>query len=188
MQFRSLLIVAPLALSGSPALAGSLDVGLNNDSARVTYATPLGKEQIGRSEGSFGVLFNTDDAFFTFASLDVINSPGDTAPGLGLGVGVKLFAARTDPGDASGLAINLGARFSPQEAKRLTFAVDVSHAPKIVTFGDADRYTELGARVEYEIMPAAAVYVGYNKLRLTIPNGGSATIDDGWSLGVRMHF
>ncbi len=61
-------------------------------------------------------------------------------------------------------------------------------APNITTFGDADRYVETNLRVEYEVIPSAAAYIGYRDIQFNLNSGPNATVDKGVFIGVRMSF
>jgi hypothetical protein len=64
----------------------------------------------------------------------------------------------------------------------------VYFSPNITTFGDADRFTETGVRVEYEIIPQAAAYLGYRKIRFGLSSAPDVILDEGIHVGVRLSF
>jgi len=116
---------------------------------------------------------------------------GGNAPGVSVGVGLKALSARIKPVNASASAIALGGlvRYSPPAERRLGFVGQLYLSPNIITFGGADRYLETGARIEYEIIPQAQVYLGYRNISFTLKNTGvNTTFDEGVHIGVRMAF
>jgi hypothetical protein len=57
-----------------------------------------------------------------------------------------------------------------------------------MSFADAERFNQFGARVEVEVSPQANVYFGYREIGFGIKNGGSQTLDSGTHLGVLVMF
>ncbi len=187
MTLRQTLAIALLAASTS-ALADAVDINLSDKSAQLRYSMPLGRDSLGKSEFNAGLLYSENGKGMVEAGMQVMNEVGANLPGLTLGVGVKGLAASLKKYDAAALALGGQVRFSPSFAKRLGLVGQIYFAPKIVTFGDADRFLETGLRLEYEILPQATAYVGYRKIRFGIENNPGATLDEGANVGVKFLF
>lgn len=187
MTLRQTLAIALLAASTS-ALADTVDINLSDKSAQMRYSMPLGRDSLGKSEFNAGFLYTEGGKGMIDAGMQVMNEVGTNLPGLTVGLGFKGLAASVAKYDAAALALGGQVRFSPSIAKRLGLVGQFYFAPKIVTFGDANRYVETGLRLEYEILPQATAYVGYRKIRFGIDNNPGATLDEGANVGIKFLF
>jgi hypothetical protein len=91
--------------------------------------------------------------------------------------------------NATALALDALVRFSPPGASHVGFAGELHYAPRILTFGDAERYTQAMVRAEYELAPSSVVYVGYRRTTFGIKNRVPADeVDSGLYLGFKIAF
>ena len=114
-------------------------------------------------------------------------------PGLTIGIGAKALAAsiKDTPGRTNASAIALGAqvRYELPSERRVAFAGEGYFAPKIITFGDADRYQQYGARAEFSISPQLQVYAGYRKTWFSVKGSGAdSVLINGPHVGVQLSF
>ena len=185
-----LLLIASLGASVS-ASAARLDVNLNQDSARFTYYSLIGGSTYGRTEMSTGLLYNEDKNYLLELGMQVVDVAGSESPGLEIGVGPKLFYTFDDESDVTGLSIAIGGiiRYSLPQLPRLALQGSLYYAPSITSTLDTDSFLEYGARVAYEILPTANIYLGYRRIRIDYTKGvGSQTLDDGAMLGMDFSF
>lgn len=190
MLLRSVVSVSLLALSAS-AFADAVDVNLRDTSAQVQYKAALGGTNLGKSEFDFGGIYTSKNSLLGEAGILVKDDIGGNAPGVSVGVGLKALSARINPVNVNATALALGGmvRYSPPAERRLGLVAQLYLSPNITTFGGADRYTETGVRVEYEVIPSAVVYLGYRNISFNVKNTGtSTTFDEGVHVGVRMMF
>lgn len=182
-----------LAAASSAALADALDINLSNNTAQFQFGTgsPTGTQ--GKTDLHAGVLYNNNNSLLVNAGILVVNQQ-ESAPGLSIGAGVEAVVAtvKDNPptrSNASAIALDLMARYSPPNVGKLGFAGEFHYAPRIITYGDANRYSQFGARVEYEISPQMLVYVGYRKTTFGIKNGArDDVVDNGAHLGIKLGF
>ena len=178
---------------GTAAMAGTLDFNLRNSSAQVQYSAPMGREELGKTQFQLGGLYseygNDNNTMFD-AGLAVKDEIGSKAPGFSAGAGIKALAAHTVGTNESAIAIGGMLRYSPPSLSRLGIIGQLYFSPNITTFGDADRYEQSEAQVEYAIIPNAAVYIGYRNIQFDLNTGGKSktTLDEGAFVGVRMSF
>ena len=64
----------------------------------------------------------------------------------------------------------------------------INFGPDITTFGDAERFWDFNTRAEYEVLPEAAVYLGYRKVETRLERKVDVDLDKGWHIGLRMTF
>ena len=192
MFLRHLVALSFFAFS-TTVLADTIDVNVRDTSAQVQYKSSMGRDTLGKTEFHFGVLYaNKDDLMGDFGLL-VKDEVGSKAPGFCVGVGIKGVVASVrgnNPSTSTASALTLGGvvRYSPPSTPPLSFAGLVYLSPNIVTFGDAQRYIEVGARMEYEVIPQATVYLGYRRISFALKALPDAVLDSGPHIGVRLSF
>ena len=187
MFLRRILAIS-LLTAGTTAWADTIDINLRDSSAQLQYRASMGRDTLGKSEMHLGVLYADKDNFLGDFGLLVKDEIGNNAPGVSVGVGIKFVAGRANASDASALALGGQVGFQPTNDRRFTVVGQVYASPTITSFGEAKRYIETAARLEYEIIPQALAYVGYRTTRFDLKTQPKAKLDDGLHLGVRMTF
>ena len=189
----SLLAIGTMATVSTTALADTVDINLRDTSAQFQYISSLGRDPLGKTQFHAGALYVNKDNILGDFGLLVRDELGDNAPGFSVGVGIKGVVAKvtgnsTKVSDASALSLGAMLRYSPPATQRLGIVGEIYASPNIVTFGDADRYVETNARLEYEIIPQAVAYIGYRKIGFGLKTLPTAILDEGGFLGVRIWF
>jgi len=193
-----LRLVAASALLGSfvsaQAAADSISVSLSNDTAYAEYGMPLEYSAYGRTDLEFGVM-NTDSSdLMGTVGISMIGEVGSQAPGLQFGLTIKGYAMSFDESDIDVAAITLGVKawFVPPQASRIGVIVHGNYAPAITTYADAETLWEAGIRAEYEVLPGAAMFVGYRRVSATLESqpadNADIDMDEGGHIGLRMTF
>lgn len=185
-------IAATLCLFSATALADALDINLNDKAAQLSYHKAAGMNFQGNAEWHVGALYNDQRNNFFDAGL-LVKGEEEAIPGLGLGIGAKgIFANLNDTknstGIASAIALGLELSYALPTVRRVALTADLFGSLKIVTFNDANRFTQSRIRIEYEVVPRTFAYIGYRYLHAELKTGGDSAIDDGAVLGVRMGF
>ena len=188
-MLRILLVVICMFVSNA-LYARSLDFSLSSESAQINYATLVGATNYGRTELGFGFLYNDDKNYLADISLLVIDEAGSKSPGLEIGVGTKFYYAYADPSNVNVAAIGLGGqlRYRNAKAPRIIYGATLFYAPGIVTFQDGDQLFEADARIGYEILPTANIYLGYRYIVTELTNKTDLTIDDTFIIGLQYKF
>jgi len=188
MLLRVCIAFCLLSFSAS-SMADAVDVNLRDNSAQFQYFASMGHQSMGKSDMHAGVIYDDSKNMLGDLGLIVRNEMGDRSPGVSVGVGFKGLVARAADINVAAIALGGLIRVAPLADHRFGIIGQLYYAPNIVTFGKADRYIETGARIEYEIIPQAAAYVGYRKIMFGIENSSTdATMDEGGFVGVRIKF
>lgn len=182
-------VAALLMLAGAEAGARELDLSLSNDTALVRYATPISYSGYGQTDAEVGFMYTESDDVMIVGGIEMMGEAGSHAPGLHFGVGVKGYGVSLDSGADVG-SITLGAKgwYVPPQFNRMGLVAQLYFGPDVTTFGDAERFWDFSSRAEYEVLPEAAVYVGYRKVRTRLENNVDVDLDKGWHIGLRMSF
>ena len=193
MPFLAMPFLAAFSmLIAGPAMADMLDVNLNNNTAQFQYSTANSVNAQGKADIHAGVLYNNAKSLLANIGVMVTNSL-EAAPGTSVGIGMEALAAniKDNPpltSNATAIALDALVRYSPPTASQVGFAGEVHYAPKILTFGDAVRYTQSIVRLEYELAPSSVVYVGYRRTSFGIKNIQAAQLDSGVHVGFKIAF
>jgi hypothetical protein len=191
MLSRSIVALSLLTLV-TTAMADTVDLNLRNSSVQFQYSAAMGREALGKTELHLGALYsshtnNSNNTLGDFG-IAVKDEVGSQVPGFSVGVGIKGLVAHTQGTNESGVAIGGLIRYSPPGLSRLGIVGQLYFAPNITTFGDANRYVESVARLEFDVIPNAAAYIGYRNIRFNLNSGSNARLDEGVFVGVRMSF
>jgi hypothetical protein len=187
MLFRGIFALSLLTVS-TFVLADTVDFNLRNDSVQFQYFASMGTGNLGKSELHAGLLYVNQKDLLADIGIIVKDEVGKNAPGVSVGVGIKGLTAEANGNTEAAVALGGLVRYSPFPDHRLGIIGLLYFAPNIVTFGDAVRYTETGARLEYEVIPQAAAYLGYRKINFGFESGPDATVDEGAYVGLRIMF
>lgn len=188
-MLRKILAISLMSVT-SLAMADTLDIGLSNSTAQFKYGVASGLA--GKSEMYAELMYNDVNSVIGGVGLLVANDEMKV-PGLTIGIGAKAVVAtiKSAPSRRNSSAVALGAqvRYELPVERRVAFAGEAYFAPKIITFGDADRYQQIGARAEFSISPQLQVYAGYRKTWFSLKNsGGDAVLINGPHIGVQLSF
>ncbi len=189
-MLRRFIVVSVLSLS-SVSFADNLDINLSNSTAQFKYSLPSGIA--GKSELFASVMYNDVNSVMGEAGLLVLNEEG-SVPGLSLGVGAKAVVATlknvtTNRLSTSGAALGVQLRFEVPADRRFAFSGEYHYAPKIITFGDADHFSQGALRAEFAVSALTQAYVGYRTTKFYMNNNlKDGMLDNGAHIGVRLAF
>lgn len=179
------LLVLALYLS-SPAQSEALDLNLNDDAVRLSYAWPAKGEKL---QLDAGLLHHQDRGELGHFGLHLVDL---AAPGkqLKAGLGGKLFYANADgPGDD---LFNLGlggfVHYTFPNSNRFSVSGHGYFAPDILAFGDADTFVEFEARLSYNVLRDGDIYLGARYINIELRPGGDVTLDNGLHAGIQLRF
>jgi hypothetical protein len=187
MLLRKLLALFLLTAS-SAVLADTIDFNLRDNSVQLQYIAPMGRDTLGSSEVHAGFLYTSDQDRYGDIGLLVQGEVGDGGSGVIAGVGLKGIVARVDVNDVGAIALGGQVRFGVPSVSRLSIIGQLYFSPNIVTYRDAERVIEAGARVEYELIPQASAYLGYRRIAFNLISKSDIVLDTGFHAGVRMSF
>jgi hypothetical protein len=213
------LFSAVLALCFATAMMGTanadstLDLNLNDHSARLDYMTSLTPTGL-YINGAY--LYNSDRGDVANVGIHLIGDAGVGPNPLRAGLGGQLFYVNPDPGrpcgneclivgarpghhlphgngiphDASsGEALGIGGfvKYQFTSFNRVGVGAHIYYAPDIIAFGGLDRYFEYGVRADYQVLRNANVYIGFRQIRADF-GSGYADMDSGFHVGMQLNF
>ncbi len=189
-MLRRLVALSLFAIS-SVAVADTLDINLSNSAAQFKYSLASGIA--GKSDLFASFMYNEANSLLGEAGLLVLNEEG-SVPGLSLGIGAKAVVSSLNkiaPSRklVSGVALGGQVRFEVPADRRFAFVGEYHYAPKIISFGDAERYYQGAVRAEYSISALTQAYIGYRTTKFVLVNNPvNGVLDNGPHIGVRLSF
>lgn len=177
-------------MAGSQALADSLDLNLNDDSMRLTYEADMGRGMKGLAMDA-GYFYNDrldgSDADLMHVGLHVTGDNWSQSGVFNIKVGGRVIYTDLDPFDVMALGLGGEVRFSP--VHRLGIGGSAYYAPRIASFMDAERYSEYGVKIDYQLLTQAFVYVGYRQINVEVENiSRKVELDDSAHVGLKLLF
>ena len=177
MKTYRLLCALGACLLAGPASAQAtdraLDINLNDDTARLDFAWPLG-----------GSRYRADLGFH------LVDAAANRGLSLRAGLGLKLVHTNTDMARLDGISLALGGffRYTLPGANRFNVGGAIYYAPDVVSFGDQSEYYEIGLRLGYSVIPDADVYVGIREIKAKYDTAGRFEFDSAAHLGFEFRF
>lgn len=187
-----ILLAALLAAASTSASAEILDFSVRSNSFRGALNGPLSRF-VSDTNGMYelGAIIKPkrdDDLLVSHLGVMVTGDAGMQNFKLAAGLGMRgVYIGRDhDSGGAAAIGGQLEARFPGFE--RVGYSLYGFYSPEVVTFGEFDQYYEVGSAIDYQLLKDGSVYVGYRNVNLSLENGGHLTADNGFHVGIRLHF
>lgn len=170
----------------------AFDIRLGDNSARFIYATEVFGGSLGPSSMEFGVFFNEDnDSLFHvgfFIQSESLDNPFSIAIGTRAYYGDVGNGTNQTQTDLGAIAIGGELIFAPKNFAGFGFAANYYVAPSVVSFMDADRFVEYGARLEFSITEQAKLLLGYRNIEVDREDGTNIEIDSSLIFGIGLRF
>lgn len=181
------VLVGAFYSSPNPAGAAELDINVNDDAARGSFAWQLADSKLALDAGWLHHQDRGDVAHFGLHLVDFASA--GTNP-IEAGIGTKLFYFDSESLNQDGLAGGLGGffRYTFPNMDRIKIGGSLYYAPDVLATGDAESYREIGLQVAYNVLREADVYLGFRNIKGEFDNGADATIDSGLHIGFRLEF
>jgi hypothetical protein len=165
------------------------EIALSNDTLQLRYVTAGEEVGVDRSRVS--------GTFFLSEQRDIVLSAGLLFPAnLELGAvsilfGPQVYAALLDEENNDIMSLSIGTEVRLLLNKRMGLAISgqAYYAPDILTFGSADRLTDLSARVELGVMSQLSAFAGMRWFEFDLADGdGEQTLQEEVFVGFGYRF
>lgn len=187
MRHRKTIVTIIAMLACATVQAAELDLNLNDDAARLNYAWDASNRNL---KFDAGWLHHQDRG-------DVLNlgmhltgeASGGANPVLG-GLGGKLFYIDPEGANVDATVLALGGflRYTMPRYDRINVYGHAYFAPDVLSFGDGRGYQEVEARIGYNVLREADVYLGLRYVNTRFEPSGDITMDNGFIAGIQLRF
>lgn len=181
--------------------AAGLDIALSNETANLQILlNPHDFSLGGGSELSVGAFVSEQGDKLAHATLMArgIRQTSKTQYSLGAGmkgifgdVAIPAIGAAVESDESVGavaLGFQFGVLLASSKHNPIEMAIEGFLAPSITSFSDAERYRELGAKLQIEIIPQARAYVGYRQIRIETNDFSDVRVDRSMHIGIKLSF
>jgi hypothetical protein len=186
MPFRQFGLALVLCLIATAAAAGNFDINVGSNVVRgdLSEVLPTGLT------GDIGWLHNSHNGDIGHIGFGFTGNANPVGAPFKVYVGPRLIYINPDHTNADGGALGLGGtfRWTWPTYNRLALGGQVYYAPSVTSFAGATHYLEYGVRLDYSILRAADVYVGWRRINVDFHHHNDMTIDDGFVGGLTFHF
>lgn len=183
--------VAAATLLSAPAWAGELDLSVNDDAARLAYAWKTPSDNL-RLDAGWLHHQDRGDVINLGLHLEGAASSG-TNPVVG-GLGGKVFYIDPDQVGFDAIVLGVGGflRYTLPRYNRFNIYAHAYYAPDVLAFGDGKQYREVEARIGYNVLREADVFLGvrYSNAEFDLSGLGTPdiTMDNGLHVGIQLRF
>ncbi len=101
---------------------------------------------------------------------------------------IVINGADSEKVGALGIGIQAGLLLASSRHTPVELIGEAFIAPSITSFTDADKYTEIGARLQVEVIPQARAYLGYRRISFDTNDYIGVNVDSGFHLGLNVSF
>ena len=182
--------------------AGGVDLALSNNTAHLSMLlNPYAFYEGGGSEVGLGGFISEEGDKLLHATLIARGYRQSSTSQYSLGAGIKaVYGDVTIPAavnngaeaeetvGALALGFQAGMLISSSRHNPIEALIEAFIAPSITSFSDAERFAELNARLQVEIIPQAQAYVGYRRMRFNTRNFDNVLLDRSVHLGIKLTF
>ena len=165
-------------LSGS-VNASSFNIGLSNDTIEAGLKFPIATS----AQISADYLKSEDEGKVYELGLQTVQHMKTHSVSLG-GKYIDLSSNRREDGHAFALGGDYRRGLAPQ----VSMGFSAYYAPSVLSSSGIDRYYRIDAKLMYQVMPTADVYVGYRDIKFKFENMADQTIEQGLYVGADLRF
>lgn len=203
-----ILIAAALLIAPVFSLAKGLDLALSNETAYLSYYfnyDPLYRDnpvdRDGGSELSIGGFINEAGDSILHATILARGFRQSRNSQYHVSAGMKFIGGEIDVDEsrigslsdadsvgALALGFQAGLLLRPARYNPIDLSFEGFYAPSITSFSDAERFGEISARLQIEIMTRARAFIGYRRLRFDTEDAENITLDRSAHVGLSITF
>jgi YfaZ precursor len=190
-----LISLAALAMAAIGSAAGAQDlmgdrprgeVALSDETLQLRYVDSGKNVDVGRGSRFSGAIF-LSEAREIVLSADLLFPAQLGIDRFQLLFGPRAYAALLEDENNDVLAVSLGAeiRYAIDSGGKLAISGQAFYAPDILTFGTADKLTDLSARIELQVQPRLTVFGGMRWFEMDLNQGnGTETLQEELFAGI----
>jgi len=184
---RTLVACVAALLWAAPATANELKLSFNGDAFRIEYDRPFSGSAL---QWGVGWLRNSDEGDVVHANLNLTGKMAEGQNPLTGGVGLRLAYTNGERSNQDGLGVAIGGffRYAFPAVDRLFVAGHAYFAPSVLSIGELDQYQDFEARIGYNILREADIYLGLRYVEGQYEKQRKAEFDSGLILGVALRF
>ncbi|MFT5788176.1 MAG: hypothetical protein ACI8SJ_000273 [Shewanella sp.] len=179
MKIKVLVGTLSLSLVSAQALATDFTLGLNDDTLSTELQVDLNKDV----NASVEYIYSDRGGQMLSGTMHVAHDAGIHHIEIGAKFS-KLWSKKSQNGNVVGI----GGRYAMHLGSNISLQGSGYYSPSVLSFGDIDGSWQVDGKVQYQLNPAMALFVGYRNVRLQYDDTSNATFESGFYLGGRATF
>ncbi|PKG57108.1 hypothetical protein CXF83_17385 [Shewanella sp. Choline-02u-19] len=179
MKIKVLVGVASLYLVSVSALATDASVSLNDDTFLTDLQVDLNKDVNASAE----YIYSENGGQMLSGAMHIAHDAGIHH----IEIGAK-FSQLWSKKSQNGNVVGVGGRYAMQLGSNISFQGSGYYSPSVLSFGNIDGSWQVDGKVQYQLNPALALFVGYRDIRFQYDDAPNATFESGFYLGGRATF
>lgn len=183
-------LVALCAFSSLSFAQNALELNINSKSVEIGFDTHLNYyaslDPASKYQFSLNYL-KVDDKPNMFRTGFLISNPFRGLRGVSFGAGLKYVFARESDSKSNfhAIALMLGAKVDLSQ--ELFLDLNFGYSPSVLSFSDAQSYSEYGAKINFKLVKSAFIYAGY-RYQKTKYEDFTIKYDDSFMFGIKFLF
>ena len=134
----------------------------------------------------FGGLFADDDISLVNVSMMVKGDLGDDS-NWNVGLGGNLYLAKVDDEYVQGFGLGTEIAYQFSRFPKLSAKTSLYYVPSVAISDDLDHMVDFTAKLSYQLLNRADVFIGYRNVELDADHG-SIELDEGFHAGMTFTF
>jgi len=165
----------------------AFDINVNDDAARAALFLRAGNPML---LADLGWLHHQTRGDAIHLGIHLVDEASNGKDSLQAGLGVRFVYTQPDNALVDGSALALGGfvRYVLPNANRFNIGGYLYYAPDVVSFGDVVEYYDVGARIGYNVVRDADVYLGVRSTKADYGGPGRFSFDSGLHIGFEIRF
>ncbi len=184
---RCVLALLAAGLLCVQAAADEIDLSFNSDALRIIYFHDLRESRL-NIDG--GWLDNGDNGDAVHVGVTLRGFASEGANPIRAGLGGRLAFVDGDRTDQSGFGLGVGGflSYTLTRFNRITLTGAAYFTPNVLTDSDLEKYQDYTARIGYQFMRDAEVYLGVRYIKGDFDGAPNVVFDDGMHIGFSINF
>lgn len=179
MKIKALVGAVSLCLVSVSAQATDFSLGLNDD----TFSTELQVDLNKDVNASAQYIYSDKGGQMLSGAMHVAHDAGKHH----IEIGAK-FSQLWSKKSQNGNYVGIGGRYAVHLGSNISVHGSGYYSPSVLSFGDIDGSWEVDGKVQYQLNPAIALFVGYRNIRIQYDDVSNTTFESGFYFGGRATF
>lgn len=179
MKIRLLVSAAAMSLASVSAQATDFTLGLNDDTLLTDIQVDLNKDV----NASVEYIYSDNGGQMLSGAMHIAHDAGAHH----IEIGAK-FSQLWSKNSQNGNVVGIGGRYALHLGSNVSVHGSGYYSPSVLSFGDVDGSWQVDGKVQYQLNPSLALFVGYRNIRFQYDDAANTTFDSGFYLGGRATF
>ena len=174
--------------------SNSAQININNDTVEVGGEIYLNDHYSVNNSSNYYFMMNylSTEGYDGHSSQSLISSgfkvlnPYTDDNGVSLGIGIKMAYSNNNDNLFFATPLVVFGKYELDE--RIYFDAEFAYAPRVLSFEDAQKYSDLKFKANYKVLEDGYAFIGYRNIKSEYENGMEITYDESIFVGYEVKF